>query len=347
MDKRAIGAFAVQACLQGLGAGGTRNIGGTHILHAQLEQILAEWHHKEAALVFSSGYVANEATLGTLGRLLPGCVIYSDRLNHASLIAGIQSSGAQKNVFDHNHMGHLEALLRESERGVPKIIVCESVYSMDGTKAPLAEICDLAEHFGALVYVDEVHAVGLYGPEGSGITEEVGVQGRVDLIQGTFGKALGVMGGYVTGKHALIDLIRSCAPGFIFTTALPPPLLAAVIENIRRVREEPALRQQFWQVVTATKDALTRAGVPITPTPSHIIPLVVGQAQRCQAMAQMLFDTYGLYVQPINYPTVPVGTERLRITPSPVHSDDDIEQLVKALSDIWGQCALHRVEAAA
>jgi 5-aminolevulinate synthase len=328
---------AVQAAVsaQGSGAGGTRNISGTNIAHVMLERELATLHGKEAALVFTSGYVANETTLQTLGALLPGCEIYSDALNHASMIAGIRHSGAVRRIFRHNDLDHLEELLAASDPATPKIVAFESVYSMDGDIAPIGQICEVAHRYGALTYLDEVHAVGMYGARGAGIAERDGALEEVDIIQGTLAKAFGVIGGYIASSAATVDFIRSFGAGFIFSTSMPPAIAAGALASIRHVSCNLELRVRHQDRVERLKHRLRQAGLPLTPSATHIVPLLVGDAARCKQASDLLLDCYQIYVQPINYPTVPRGTERLRLTPTPLHSDDDIADLVEALQDIW------------
>src|SRR5919106_1211663 len=326
----------------GAGAGGTRNISGTTHLHVVLERELAELHDKPAALLFTSGFVANEATLSTIGRLLPGCVIYSDAKNHASMIAGIRHSGCPKRIFLHNDVGHLEALLAADDPAAPKLIAFESVYSMDGDFGPIEEICDVAERHGALTYLDEVHAVGLYGPTGGGVAEAEGVMDRLTVINGTLAKAFGCMGGYVAGSAALIDAVRSIAPGFIFTTSLAPAVVGAALASVRYVRAHGELRTRHQERAATLKRRLLDAGLPVLPSPSHIVPVLVGDPVLCKRASDMLLEEFGVYIQPINYPTVPKGTERLRITPSPLHDDDAMDHLVDALSAIWSRLHLEK-----
>ncbi|MEM7670579.1 MAG: 5-aminolevulinate synthase, partial [Pseudomonadota bacterium] len=331
----------------GAGAGGTRNISGTTHDHVLLERELADLHGKEAALLFTSGYVSNWATLGTLASRLPGCVIFSDSLNHASMIEGIRHSRAEKRIWRHNDVEDLDRCLGEADPSQAKLVAFESVYSMDGDIAPIAEILDVCEAHGALSYIDEVHAVGMYGPSGGGIAEREGLMHRIDVIEGTLGKAFGVVGGYITASRSLVDFVRSFSSGFIFTTALPPHVAAGAAASIRHLKNSSVERDSQKDKVAILRRALDGLGIPHLDNPSHIIPVMVGDPVKCKFLSDTLLAEYGIYIQPINHPTVPKGTERLRITPSPLHTDADIDHLVGALEELWGQCQLARQPQAA
>ncbi|MEO1701246.1 MAG: 5-aminolevulinate synthase [Pseudomonadota bacterium] len=335
---------AMQDALErsGTGAGGTRNISGTNHDHVLLERELADLHGKQGALIFTSGYVSNWAALGTLLAKIPGIICYTDALNHASMIEGIRHSRCEKRIFRHNDFEHLDELMAADDPNAPKLVAFESVYSMDGDIAPIADICDVADKYGALKYIDEVHAVGMYGPRGGGVCEREGIMDRLDVIEGTLGKAFGCMGGYITGSKNLIDFVRSFASGFIFTTALPPALAAGAAASIAHLKNDPFKRKQHQQAVARVRQALGDRGIPHMENDSHIVPVMVGNAGKCKWISDILLDTYGIYVQPINYPTVPVGTERLRITPTPFHTQSDIDHLAGSLCDLWSQCALAR-----
>lgn len=335
--------------LTGAGSGGTRNISGTTVYHNRLEAEIADLHGKEAALVFSSAYVANDATLSTLRSIFPGLIIYSDALNHASMIEGVRRFGGEKRIWRHNDLAHLREMLAADDPAAPKLIAFESIYSMDGDFGPIKEICDLADEFGALTYLDEVHAVGMYGPRGAGVAERDGQMHRVDMINATLGKAFGVFGGYVAASAKMVDAIRSYAPGFIFTTSLPPAVVAGAAASIRFLKsaEGQKLRDEQQLHARILKMRLKAAGMPIIDNGSHIVPIHVGNPVHCKMLSDMLLDRFGIYVQPINYPTVPRGTERLRLTPSPVHNLKEIDALVKAVDQLWGHCALNRAEASA
>ncbi len=331
----------------GAGAGGTRNISGTTHDHVLLEAELADMHGKEAALLFTSGYVSNWAALGTLASEIPDCIVFSDSLNHASMIEGIRHSRAQKIIWKHNDLSDLEAKLAAAPANAPKLIAFESVYSMDGDIAPIREICDLADRYGAMTYLDEVHAVGLYGPRGGGIAEREGLMHRLTVIEGTLGKAFGVVGGYIAASASLCDFVRSFASGFIFTTALPPAIAAGAAASVRHLKSSTVERDLQKLRVAQVRARLDAVGIPHLKNDSHIIPVMVGDPVKCKYISDLLLDRFGLYLQPINYPTVPKGTERLRITPSPVHSQADIDRLIQALQGLWSQCELARKPVAA
>lgn len=330
----------------GAGSGGTRNISGTTVYHKRLEAELADLHGKEAALLFTSAYIANDATLSTLPKLVPGLIIYSDALNHASMIEGVRRNGGAKRIFRHNDLDHLRALLAADDPDAPKLIAFESIYSMDGDFGPISEICDLAEEFGALTYMDEVHAVGMYGSRGGGIGERDGLMGRVDIINGTLAKAYGVMGGYIAASARMCDAIRSFAPGFIFTTSLPPAVAAGAAASVAHLKVDRSLRDVHQTQAKTLKLRLKGLGLPIVDHGSHIVPVIVGDPVHTQKLSDMLLSEHGIYVQPINFPTVPRGTERLRFTPSPVHGPREMDALVSALDSLWSHCALNRAEMA-
>jgi 5-aminolevulinate synthase len=319
----------------GAGSGGTRNIGGNTHYHVELEAELADLHGKEAGLLFTSGYISNEATLSTLGKLLPGCIIFSDALNHASMIAGIRNSGCEKRVFRHNDLDHLEELLAAVPAEVPKLIAFESVYSMDGDVAPIGAICDLADRYKAITYLDEVHAVGMYGARGGGISERDGVADRVTIIEGTLGKAFGVMGGYIAAEKNIVDVVRSYAPGFIFTTSLSPVLVAGALASVRHLKQSSEEREAQQAAALRLKQIFEQARLPVMPSMTHIVPLMIGDPVNAKRISDILLAEYGVYVQPINYPTVPRGTERLRFTPGPQHSEQMMQELAQALVEIW------------
>jgi 5-aminolevulinate synthase len=331
----------------GAGSGGTRNISGTTIYHKRLEAELADLHGKEAALLFTSAYIANDATLSTLPKLFPGLIIYSDELNHASMIEGIRRNGGAKRIFRHNDVAHLRELLAADDPEAPKLIAFESVYSMDGDFGPIEQICDLADEFGALTYLDEVHAVGMYGPRGGGVSERDGLAHRIDIINGTLGKAFGVHGGYIAASFKMCDAIRSYAPGFIFTTSLPPAVAAGAAASVRYLKTAQELRDRHQAQARILKARLKGLGLPIIDHGSHIVPVIVGDPVHTKKISDMLLEDYGIYVQPINFPTVPRGTERLRFTPSPVHGPEEMDKLVRALDALWSHCALNRKQLSA
>ena len=332
---KVIGAMVETAARMGTGAGGTRNIAGTNHPLVDLERELADLHRKEAALVFTSGYVSNETGISTIAKLLPNCLILSDESNHNSMIEGVRQSKCEKLIFRHNDMAHLEELLQTADRRRPKLIVFETLYSMDGDVAPMRQICDLADRFGAMTYADEVHAVGMYGARGGGQAELQGVMARIDVIEGTLAKAFGCLGGYITASAALCDAVRSYAPGFIFTTALPPPICAAATSAIRHLKASSFERERHQERAARVKAVLNAAGLPVMPNDTHIVPVYVGEPEKCKQATDILLAEYGIYIQPINYPTVPKGTERLRITPTPYHADTLIDALAEALVDVW------------
>ena len=328
----------------GAGSGGTRNISGTTVYHKRLEDELANLHGKESTLLFTSAYIANDATLSTLPKLFPDLIIYSDALNHASMIEGIRRNGGSKRIFRHNDLAHLRELLEADDPKVPKLIAFESIYSMDGDFAPIAEICDLADEFNALTYLDEVHAVGMYGARGAGVAERDRLMHRIDIINGTLAKAYGVMGGYIAASAKLCDAIRSYAPGFIFTTSLPPAVAAGAADSVAHLKSDKDLRAQHQTQSKILKYRLKGIGLPIIDHGSHIVPVIVGNPVHTQKLSDMLLQDFGIYVQPINFPTVPRGTERLRFTPSPVHGSAEIDALVRAMDTLWAHCALNRAE---
>jgi 5-aminolevulinate synthase len=337
---KVVGAMVETATRMGTGAGGTRNIAGTNHPLVELERELADLHRKEAALVFTSGYISNQTGISTLARQMPNCLILSDAWNHNSMIEGVRQAHCEKKIFPHNDMEHLEQLLVSADPDRPKLIVFESLYSMDGDVAPVNRICDLAERYGAMTYVDEVHAVGMYGQRGGGISERDGAARRIDVIEGTLAKAFGCLGGYIAGSNVLIDTVRSYAPGFIFTTALPPAVCAAATAAIRHLKTSQWERERHQDRATRTKAVLAAAALPVMTSPTHIVPVFVGDPERCKQASDLLLAEHGIYIQPINYPTVPRGTERLRITPSPYHDDTLIDALAEALVDVWRQLGL-------
>ena len=337
---KVIGAMVETATRMGTGAGGTRNIAGTNHPLVDLERELADLHRKEAALVFTSGYVSNETGISTIAKLLPNCLILSDELNHNSMIEGVRQSKCEKQIFRHNDMAHLEDLLRAADPSRPKLIVFETLYSMDGDIAPTDRICDLAERYRAMTYADEVHAVGMYGPRGGGQAEQQGTMARIDVIEGTLAKAFGCLGGYITASSALCDAVRSYAPGFIFTTALPPPICAAATAAIRHLKASSFERERHQERAARVKAVLNAAGLPVMPNDTHIVPVFVGEPEKCKEATDLLHAEHGIYIQPINYPTVPKGSERLRITPTPYHADAVIDALAEALVDVWERLEL-------
>lgn len=330
----------------GAGSGGTRNISGTTVYHKRLEAEIADLHGKESALLFTSAYIANDATLSTLPKLFPGLIIYSDELNHASMIEGVRRNGGAKRIFKHNDVAHLRELLEADDPAAPKLIAFESVYSMDGDFGPIEAICDLADEFGALTYIDEVHAVGMYGPRGGGMTERDTLAHRIDIINGTLAKAYGVMGGYIAASEKMCDAVRSYAPGFIFTTSLPPAVAAGAAASVAHLKTDQALREKHQTQAQILKLRLKGLGLPIIDHGSHIVPVIVGNPVHTKVLSDHLLEDYGIYVQPINFPTVPRGTERLRFTPSPVHGPQEIDALVGAMDALWSHCALNRADLA-
>jgi len=331
----------------GAGSGGTRNISGTTVYHKRLEWELADLHGKEAALLFTSAYIANDATLSTLPKLFPGLIIYSDALNHASMIEGVRRNGGAKRIFKHNDVAHLRELLAADDPAAPKVIAFESVYSMDGDFGPIKEICDLADEFGALTYIDEVHAVGMYGPRGAGVAERDGLMDRIDIINGTLAKAYGVLGGYIAASAKMCDAVRSYAPGFIFTTSLPPAVAAAAAASVAHLKTDQELREKHQTQAKILKTRLKAMGLPIINHGSHIVPVIVGDPVHTKKLSDMLLEQFGIYVQPINFPTVPRGTERLRFTPSPVHGPKEMDTLIRGMDQLWSHCALNRAELSA
>jgi 5-aminolevulinate synthase len=337
---KVVGAMVEAAARMGTGAGGTRNIAGTNHPLVELERELADLHGKPAALVFTSGYVSNQTGIPTIAKLLPNCLLLSDAHNHNSMIEGVRQSGCEKQIWRHNDVDHLEELLKAAETARPKLIMFESLYSMDGDVAPLHAICDLAQRYGAMTYVDEVHAVGMYGPRGGGIADRDNAMQRIDVIEGTLAKAFGCLGGYIAGSETMVDAVRSYAPGFIFTTALPPAICAAATAAIRHLKTSSWERERHQDRAARVKAVLNAAGLPVMPGSTHIVPVMVGDPEKCKTASDMLLADHGIYIQPINYPTVPRGTERLRITPSPYHDDALIDWLAEALSDVWDRLEL-------
>lgn len=342
-----INAMEVALKKVGAGSGGTRNISGTNHYHVLLESELADLHSKEAGLLFTSGYISNEASISTLAKLLPGCIIFSDELNHASMIKGVLGAGCEKKIFKHNDVKHLERLLSEADSEVPKIILFESVYSMDGDFSPIEEFCDLADKYQCLTYMDEVHAVGMYGPRGGGVAEKRGLMDRVDIIEGTLGKAFGLMGGYITGTKNIIDCVRSFASGFIFTTSLSPVITAGALASVRHLKNSNVEREAHQERAATLKQKLHDANLPVMPSDSHIVPVLVGDAVLCKQASDILLNDFGIYVQPINYPTVPRATERLRFTPNPLHTNEMMDHLVEALTHVWQKLDIDRYSSAA
>ncbi len=348
MGQNPVVVQAMQSALQvaGAGSGGTRNISGTTVYHKELETELADLHNKEAALVFTSAYIANESTLSVLPKLFPGMHIFSDELNHASMIEGVRHGRCEKHIWRHNDLDHLRELLESVDKNVPKLIAFESIYSMDGDFGPIKEVCDLADEFGALTYIDEVHAVGMYGPRGGGVAERDGLMDRIDIINGTLGKAYGVMGGYIATTAKMADAVRSYAPGFIFTTSIPPAIAAGAAASVRYLKTHQELRDQQQNSAKILKMRLKSLGMPVLENESHIVPVMVGDPTKCKRLSDWLLDQFSIYVQPINFPTVPRGTERLRFTPSPVHDAAMIDHLVSSMDSLWKQCELARTQMA-
>ena len=344
---KVIGAMEETLKNTGAGAGGTRNISGTNHMHVLLEQELADLHQKEAALLFTSGYISNDASISTIAKLLPGCVVFSDELNHASMIEGVRHSGCKKHIFRHNDVEHLESLLKATDLDLPKLIVFESVYSMDGDFAPIKEFCDLADKYNALTYLDEVHAVGMYGKRGGGVAEQDGLMDRLTVIEGTLGKAYGLMGGYITSTADIVDSIRSFASGFIFTTSMSPVITAGALASVRHLKESQIERTIHQERAAALKKKMRAADLPVMPSVSHIVPVLVGDAVICKQASDILLNEFNIYVQPINYPTVPRGAERLRFTPSPLHSDDMMDHLVESLKTVWARLDVNKFAKAA
>jgi len=331
--------------IAGAGSGGTRNISGTTHYHVELEEELADLHGKESALLFTSGYISNDASLSTLVRLLPGCVIFSDQMNHASMIEGIRHGGGPKRIWRHNDMADLEAQLKEYDRDAPKIVAFESVYSMDGDISPIGDICELAKKYNAMTYLDEVHAVGMYGPRGGGVAERDGVMDQLDIIEGTLAKGFGLMGGYIAATSDIVDAIRTYSSGFIFTTSLAPAIVAGALASVRYLKESQKERDSQQERARVLKEKILAAGLPLLDNPSHVVPVMVGDPVLCKQLTDTLMDRFGIYVQPINYPTVPKGTERIRLTPGPLHSDADMDHLIDALNTLWAEMKLERAAA--
>lgn len=331
----------------GTGSGGTRNISGTHHYHVMLENELADLHGKEAGLLFTSGYISNEASISTIAKLLPGCIIYSDELNHASMINGVLGGKCEKRIFKHNSVEHLEELLKADDPKTPKVILFESVYSMDGDFAPIEEFCDLADKYNCMTYMDEVHAVGMYGPRGGGVAEAHGLMDRVDIIEGTLGKAFGLMGGYITANKNIVDCVRSFSAGFIFTTSLSPAIVAGALASVRHLKKSSAERVIHQERAATLKAKMREVNLPVMPSDSHIVPVLVGDPVICKQASDILLNDYGIYVQPINYPTVPRGSERLRFAPNPLHNDEMIDHLVRSLKDVWQKLDIDKYSSAA